>query len=264
MKITIFTSNQPRHISLVNKLSEISESTYAVIETKDLSNGVIKDFYKPSPIMEEYFRKVNNSEANIFGEEMNINSSVESLVINNGELSNLDQDTLRDALDSDLYVVFGSSYIKGWLVNHLISRKTINIHMGISPFYRGVGCNFWALYDLNPDLVGATIHMISKGIDSGGILWHCFPKYDNEDPFDFTMKSVLSAHSSIVNGILSKEIFELSPTIQDKNKEKRFSRSSDFNDAVIEDFTQTKIHKLRIEESIDERDEEDFINMRVL
>ena len=33
--------------------------------------------------------------------------------------------------------------------------------MGVSPYYRGCDCNFWALYDNNPHLVGATIHICS-------------------------------------------------------------------------------------------------------
>ena len=67
-------------------------------------------------------------------------------------------------------------YIKGPLVNFLIKKKAINIHMGISPYYRGADCNFWAMYDGNSHLVGATIHMLSKGLDSGSILYHAMSK----------------------------------------------------------------------------------------
>ena len=51
------------------------------------------------------------------------------------------------------------------LINFLIKKKTINIHMGISPYYRGSDCNFWAMYDNNLHLVGGTVHLISKGLD---------------------------------------------------------------------------------------------------
>ena len=49
--------------------------------------------------------------------------------------------------------------------------------MGISPYYRGTDCNFWALYDGNPHLVGATIHYLSEGLDSGDIAYHVFSEY---------------------------------------------------------------------------------------
>ena len=44
---------------------------------------------------------------------------------------------LSDFLKSDVYVVFGSSYIKGELVDFLVKQKAINIHAGVSPYYRG-------------------------------------------------------------------------------------------------------------------------------
>ena len=60
-----------------------------------------------------------------------------------------------------------------------IKNKTLNIHMGISPYYRGTDCNFWALYDNNPHLVGATIHLLSKGLDSGAMLYHALSQIKN-------------------------------------------------------------------------------------
>ena len=73
------------------------------------------------------------------------------------------------------------------MIDFLI-KDAINIHMGISPYYRGSSCNFWAIYDGNPSYVGATIHLLSKGLDSGDILFHCLPKpLNNDGVFDFTM-----------------------------------------------------------------------------
>ena len=89
-----------------------------------------------------------------------------------GDLNKCKINSLSDFLNSDIYVVFGSSYIKGDLIDFLVKKKTINIHAGISPYYRGTDCNFWALYDNNPHLVGTTIHLLSKGLDSGPILYH--------------------------------------------------------------------------------------------
>src|SRR3989339_381935 len=44
--------------------------------------------------------------------------------------------------------------------------KIINVHCGITPRYRGGG-NVWAYYENNVDLVGTTVHLIDKGIDTG-------------------------------------------------------------------------------------------------
>ena len=75
-----------------------------------------------------------------------------------------------------MYIIFGASYIKGWLIDFLVENNAINIHMGLAPYYRGNSCNFWALFDDKPSYVGATIHKISKGLDNGPILFHCLPE----------------------------------------------------------------------------------------
>ena len=136
-----------------------------------------------------------------------------------------------------MYVVFGASYIKGWLIDFLVQKGALNIHMGISPFYRGSSCNFWALYDDNPSYVGSTIHMLSKGLDSGDMLFHCLPKFVYGDsPFDFTMRSVLSAHCGLCQSISDGSIFSMERVVQDKTKELRYTRNSDFTDEIANDF----------------------------
>ena len=114
----------------------------------------------------------------------------------------LSKESLYQALSSDLYIIFGSSFIKGWLIDYLIEKRAINIHMGLSPYYRGSSCNFWAMYDQNPEYVGATIHRLSKGLDSGDMFFHCLPNMKNtKNPFDFTMQSVKVAHEAIIEKI---------------------------------------------------------------
>ena len=74
-----------------------------------------------------------------------------------GDVNFLTKDQLEGYLDSDVYIVLGCCYIKGWLCDYLVSNRAINIHIGMSPFYRGSSCNFWAR-DENYEYVGATLH----------------------------------------------------------------------------------------------------------
>ena len=136
--------------------------------------------------------------------------------------------------------MFGSSYIKGELCDYLIRNKAINIHMGLSPFYRGTDCNFWALMDKNFMHVGSTIHYLSDGLDNGDIIYHALPKYF-ENPFLFTMSSVKSAIDSLVLKIKDKSILNKKGTKQDKKLEIRYSKISSFTDRNIQKFYQKKI-----------------------
>ena len=48
------------------------------------------------------------------------------------------------------------------MLSYLLRKKALNIHMGISPYYRGTDCNFWAIYDGFPNYVGGTVMKLSK------------------------------------------------------------------------------------------------------
>jgi len=236
MRITIFTGNKPRHISLINNLSRISDELFCVQECTTLFPGEIDDLFKKTSIMKLYFENVLSAEHNIFGLPRFLANNIRSFSIRRGDLNHLEQEVLDEALHSDIYIIFGASYIKGWLIDHLIAHDAINIHMGLSPYYRGSSCNFWALYDDNPHYVGATIHKLTKGLDDGPILYHCIPVFRGENVFEFTMKSVHVAHLSLIERIQNGRIFALDKTSQIKGDQVRYTRNSDFTDSVAESF----------------------------
>ena len=162
---------------------------------------------------------------------------MKTIAIKSGDLNLLSDVQLGNALSSDLFVVFGASYIKGWLIDFLVDKKAINIHMGLSPYYRGSSCNFWAMYDGNPSYVGATVHMLSKGLDSGDMLFHCVPKFQDSDSlFDFTMRSVLVAQEGLVQTVKDGRIFSMSSVQQDKSLEVRYTKNNEFTDDVAREF----------------------------
>ena len=111
MKITVFTSNQPRHISLINRLAGIADAVYCIQESNTVFPGQVKDFYKKSDIMRTYFESVMSAERSIFGGLGFFAPNVRSLSIKSGDLNSLPFDVISDAMSSDVYVVFGASYI---------------------------------------------------------------------------------------------------------------------------------------------------------
>jgi|TARA_B100000315_G_scaffold258328_1_gene310057 folate-dependent phosphoribosylglycinamide formyltransferase PurN len=237
MRVTIFSSNQPRHLNLAKEFSKISDEVFFVSEVNTVFPGQVEDFFKKSEVMQSYFQNVISSERKIFGDIAFLPNNIRTLSIKSGDLNRLDKSQLTDAFTSDVYVVFGASFIKGWLVDFLVENRAINIHMGISPYYRGSSCNFWALYDNNPSYVGATIHLLSKGLDSGDMLFHCVPKLNsNDSPFDFTMRSVLVAQQGLVSAVDNKSIFSNPAVKQDKAQEIRYTKNQDFNDEIAKEF----------------------------
>jgi len=237
MKVTLLTSNNNRHNYLVNLLSECCDELFVIQECATIFPGVIPGHYLASETMKNYFEKVNDAQLNLFGNSyVNTTSkNVKILPMLMGDLNNCSLKSISDFLKSDIYVVFGSSYIKGDLIDFLVKQRALNIHMGVSPYYRGTDCNFWALYDNNPHLVGATIHMLSKGLDSGPMLYHAMSKLKT-DPYEYTMSTVKAAFHSIAEKIKDKTIFEIEPMMQEKSKEVRYSKKIEFNEKIVNEY----------------------------
>ena len=58
-----------------------------------------------------------------FNKNKFINKNVRTKFIKQGDINYLQKRDISEALGADLYIIFGASYIKGWLVNYLIKKK---------------------------------------------------------------------------------------------------------------------------------------------
>lgn len=243
MKITLFTSNKNRHNYLINLLSKISNELFVVQECKTNYTTSFNNEELFSPLLKRYQKNVEDAELKFFGnsKKNKYENNIKILKIPFGDLNKLPIEFLSEYLQSEVFIVFGCSYIKGELVNYLVKKSAINIHMGVSPFYRGTACNFWALYDNNPHLVGATIHLLSKGLDSGPILYHAMSEVKN-NPFEYTMSTVKSAFYSIIEKIKDGSLFKIKSISQDKSKEIRYSKKNEFNDEIIQNYFNKNIN----------------------
>ena len=243
MKITLFTSDKIRHNYLINLLYKISDKLFVVQECSSITPDIMSSNCIMSPTIKKYFENVNIAQSKLFGKSFinNLKRNIKILPIQAGDLSKYPMDLLLDFLKSDIYIVYGSSYIKGDLSNFLVERRAINIHAGVSPYYRGSDCNFWALYDDNSHLAGSTIQLLSKGLDNGPILYHSMSNI-NTNPFEYTMSTVKSAFHSLAERIKDNSLFRIDPIVQDNSREIRYSRKNEFNEEIIIKYFKKKIN----------------------
>ncbi len=68
----------------------------------------------------------------------------------------------------ELLLDHGTSIVKNEIID--AAELALNLHWGLSPYYRGVYCTEWALLNNDPHNIGVTIHKLSKNIDGGSIL----------------------------------------------------------------------------------------------
>jgi methionyl-tRNA formyltransferase len=256
MNITVFTSNQPRHLSLIKDLAKIADKVYAIMEVNTVFPGKKADFFKKSEIMQTYFSHVIASEKKFFGSISFLPENVIPIILKSGDLNDVSYDILQPALNSDKYVVFGASFIKGELIEHLIEQEAVNIHMGVSPYFRGSSCNFWAAFEGEFDKVGATIHLLSRGLDSGNMLFHALPNHE-EDPFDLGMRAVKSAHLGLI-AYLEDDNRKLLGIKQDRTKEIKYTKNNEFTDEVAQEYL-NRISNPGFSYSLNDRDLAGFI-----
>jgi methionyl-tRNA formyltransferase len=262
MKVTIFTGDNKRHLGLVNSLTQVAEQVHAVIEVSKSSTAAETDLLKATSPIARYMNFVRNAENSYFADSTKTTKGVATTECNSSDLNLLSQSDLAAALDADFFLVFGSSFIRGWLCDFLVSKSAVNLHMGLSPFYRGSACNFWAIHDKNPNYVGATLHLLSKNLDSGPILFHSTPEYQNEDAFHFTMKAVAKAHKDLVANFrtISKNLIQ--PEFQDPSMEIRYSRVADFTDEVAHDFLESDFGSGAIKKMLLETEKPQLLHSR--
>ena len=253
MRIAIYTSNQPPHLALIERLASVADEVYAVLECNTVFPGRIDDFFRKSPVMQEYFGYVQAAERKVFGQVRPLPGNVHAMPIRMGDLNRVSMSHCEPFLACDRQVVFGASYIKGPLCAALVEREALNIHMGVSPYYRGSSTNFWALYDGRADLVGATIHRLTTGLDSGPILFHALPAVQDWDGFELGMRAVEAAHEGLVESIQNGMIDHYQAIPQDRTQQQRYTRNADFTDEIASSYLETRPSRTEILETLQRR-----------
>ncbi|MBK9195876.1 MAG: formyl transferase [Flavobacteriales bacterium] len=72
-------------------------------------------------------------------------------------------------LRPDVVVVSGTRVIRHQLLS-AVDVPFLNIHAGITPRYRGIHGLYWALMNDDAANAGVTVHLVDKGIDTGGVI----------------------------------------------------------------------------------------------
>lgn len=77
------------------------------------------------------------------------------------------RDLIRKA-NPMVIVVYGTAIIHAPTFN-LATKLTLNMHTGLSPYYRGDSTLFWPVYYDEPERLGVTVHELVESVDGGDI-----------------------------------------------------------------------------------------------
>lgn len=196
-RIAWIGGNQKRHLYYINKIAEefnvvggiMQERNYFPMPPKGIRTTDLINWTRHFGIREI-------AEDAYFGEQEEPNI----------DIFKVDEDTLNEPesaefikkLNPDIVLIFGSGMIREPLLSSL-PKDTVNLHLGLSPRYRGAATLFWPFYFLEPNWAGTTFHYIVHTPDGGDIIHQVRPKLTKTDGIhDVSAKAVLESTTEAV------------------------------------------------------------------
>tara|TARA_B100001250_G_scaffold410618_1_gene437431 strand:+ start:1189 stop:1998 length:810 start_codon:yes stop_codon:yes gene_type:complete len=203
MKLLLFSGTHSRHL-YVNKeiIKHFKETLVIIMEREELIPN------PPSNIDEndrnnfiKHFKNRSVKEKDAYGNlsHETIFKNHEKIYLLPNELNTFKTANKIKEFDADLSIIFGVDLILDPVFDKLPKDK-LNIHLGLSPWYKGGATLFWPFYFLQPQFAGITIHQISKNPDEGEIIHQSTPKLEYEDTIhDVGVKCVKNAKNDIID-----------------------------------------------------------------
>jgi len=250
MRICIMTGDQPRHNYMLNSIAEKFEIVAVFLQAKSAKrhagNRAIELNQPGAEEIAQYIKGFELAESRILpssAQAYSLPGHVPVISVPPGRMNDPEIiERIRD-INPDCIAVFGTGLIKEELL--AMDIKYINIHLGLSPWYRGTGGSFWPFYHNEPEYVGVTVFYLDLGIDSGPIIHQSLVDFEEGDWIhEGSVKAILSgvrlqtqAIEELVNGTISS-------TPQDLSIGKSYL-AKDFNIGVLnqvkQDWTKEKM-----------------------
>jgi methionyl-tRNA formyltransferase len=274
-KILILTDNSDRHFYLANKIfSSYPNNTKIILNGKGIKRS---RFEIRKRQMRRPYTFIKNKLLNIlysrYGENLNLEKQRVEKTFFGGEkdyfeLHNrqhiLDRVTAEDRslnaprliqvikkYNPDLIFVMGTCLVSQEIINS--APVTLNMHTGLSPYYRGGASNFWPFINRDLNQFGVTIHLMTTGIDSGPIIFSETIKYEKGDTFpDINCKAIIAGTKILLQA--TQKVIRGDYTVCDQWMKGLVYNSYDYNH-----FYAYKYYKLL--EKLDESARDDNIDI---
>lgn len=200
MRLVVLTANHLRHHYFVNTIA----ATFPVVGVfQEVKRSLIqaspdREIQTSVDVMSTHLTERDAKEQEYFGAHTSLQNMV-PIVLSPGEVNSPEVFRQVQALAPDCILLFGTSIIKPPLLSEFEGRM-INMHLGLSPYYRGAATNFWPLVNNQPECVGATIHHAILKVDAGPILAQIRPDVtDNDGPHDLGCKTIIAGVKAILS-----------------------------------------------------------------
>lgn len=215
MKILVLTSDSFRHSYFIEKISQTFTQPTVIVQKKKKYYEIQK---RNSYVVRKHFKVIKITEEKWF--KINLNKSNE-LVDDINDLIFLDKIKKENY---DAVCLFGTVVLNDtWL--KIFPDKIINLHLGLSPFYRGSATLFWPFVNKELEYLGTTIHLANKKVDGGKILHRVLPNFiPYENYYDITTRLIKDSINIFPEIVLSYLKGKIKPFSQENLKGKYYKK----------------------------------------
>ncbi|MCP9830080.1 hypothetical protein KBZ14_04405 [Synechococcus sp. HJ21-Hayes] len=226
MKALILTSNSLRHAYFARAVARCFDAPTTLVEEK-------KNYYAQqrdqSAVVCAHFESIAAAEKLWFADAVDAPCPDMRQV---GDINAPDLVTWAGWQGFDVLCLFGTVILgQHWL--DAFPAKIVNLHLGLSPFYRGSATLFWPFVNRELEYLGTTIHLATSKVDAGQILARIDPDlWSGETYYDITSRLIrdsIDQFPSVVSAYLEGCI---RPAYQEDIAGKLY-RKSDFSEAAL-------------------------------
>ena len=233
MKIVIFTGNSVRHKFVANSLAKEVDDCLIISECN--SSDSFSDQSNSNTSIRNHFNLRYDTEKQFFSGNDFFDGNVLPILYKEVNLQFVFE--LVQKFNPDIMFVFGSSIIKEPLLS-LTPNKFVNLHLGISPYYRGSGTNFWPFINNELEFVGSTLLHLDPGIDTGDIITHVRPKFEKRDNVHtIGCKVIQESTKQMINIIDMIKNDRILPRVKQWSvSSERHYKMKDFNEKILNQY----------------------------
>ncbi len=148
-----------------------------------------------------------------------------------GEINSRGFASFLKELRPDIVAALGSSVIRPEIIS-VASGAMINIHSGLSPYYRGTWSYGWPIVNNEPEYIGVTVHGVDPGIDTGDIIFQARPPLEPGDDLNAIFLKVISQGTELAAEAIDRLIAGSVKLYPQPRNVGRLYRTRDFNAAA--------------------------------
>ena len=201
MKLILFSGDHPRHLFVNKKVLEFFDDIFVIVmQREELLPTPPSDLDNhDKELFQLHFENRHRVETSVYGElnARDVFKNFNSIFIKPNELNTEIVADKVKKFNADFCFIFGVHLILDPVID-VLPKDKINLHLGLSPWYKGGATLFWPFYHLEPQFCGSTFHQITKQADAGEIIHQCVPELRPGDKIhDVGARCILKARDDL-------------------------------------------------------------------